>query len=177
MLKVLGIIAVVLIVGVGALVAYASTRPDSFRVSRSLAIAAPPDMLFPLVNDLRAFNRWNPYERKDPGKGSHTGGDAGPGASYAWDSSKLGKGAMTITEASPPRQVVMRLDFETPFKATNRATFTMEPRNGGSEMTWTMEGPSTLVTKVMDVVIGMDKMIGGDFEDGLRNLKDIAEKP
>jgi predicted 3-demethylubiquinone-9 3-methyltransferase (glyoxalase superfamily) len=51
------------------------------------------------------------------------------------------------------------------------------PRDGGSEVTWAMEGPSPLVTKVMDVVIGMDKMVSSDFEDGWRNLKEIAEKP
>ena len=51
------------------------------------------------------------------------------------------------------------------------------PHSGGSEVSWAMEGPAPLVTKVMDTVIGMDKMIGGDFEEGLRNLKEIAEKP
>jgi uncharacterized protein YndB with AHSA1/START domain len=177
MLKIIGWTAVVLLVAVGLLVAYAATRPDSFRVARSLAIAAPPDKLFPLINDLHGFNRWNPYERKDPGKGAHAGAPAGVGASYAWDSAKLGKGAMTITDVAAPEKVVMRLNFEKPFQARNTATFTITPRDGGSEVTWAMDGPAPLVTKIMDTVIGMDRMVGGDFEDGLRNLKELAERP
>ncbi|MCZ8312466.1 MAG: SRPBCC family protein [Magnetospirillum sp.] len=177
MLKLLAIVLFGLVVAVGALVAYAATKPDSFRVVRSLTIAAPPDRLFALINDMRGFNRWNPYERKDPGRGTYGSAQAGIGASYAWDSPKLGKGAMTIVDAAAPGRVVMRLDFETPFKARNSATFTIMPHDGGSEVSWAMEGPAPLVTKVMDTVIGMDKIIGGDFEEGLRNLKEIAEKP
>jgi uncharacterized protein YndB with AHSA1/START domain len=177
MLKILGWAAAVLVVAAGALAAYAATRPDSFKVARTLTIAAPPERLFALINDLRGFNRWNPFERKDPGRGAHSGADAGVGASYAWDSPKLGKGAMTIMEASAPGKVVMRLDFQTPFKAQNIATFTIVPRDGGSEVTWAMEGPAPLITKIMDVVIGMDRMVGGDVADGLRNLKALAERP
>jgi uncharacterized protein YndB with AHSA1/START domain len=176
MLKMIGWTAAVLLVAAGLLVAYAATKPDSFRVARSLVIAAPPDRLFPLINDLHGFNRWNPYERKDPGTGTHAGAPAGVGASYAWDSTKLGKGAMTITDVAPPGKVVMRLDFEKPFQARNTATFTIAPREGGSEVTWAMDGPAPLVTKVMDAVIGMDRMVGGDFENGLRNLMELAEK-
>jgi uncharacterized protein YndB with AHSA1/START domain len=177
MLKAIGWVAITLIIAVGALVAYAATKPDSFRVSRSLAISVPPDRLFSLINDLRGFNRWNPYERKDTGKGAYTGPESGVGSSYAWDSAKVGKGAMTITDTSAPAKVVMRLDFEKPFKAQNTATFTIVPKDGGSEVTWAMDGAAPLITKVMDVVIGMDRMVGGDFADGLRNLKELAEKP
>ena len=177
MLRIFGWTAVVLVIAVIVLISYAATKPDSFRVARSLVIAAPPDRLFLLINDLHGFNRWNPYERKDPEKGVHSGAAAGVGASYARDSSKTGKGSMTVTESSAPSTVVMRLDFLKPFEAQNRATFTVMPKDGGSEVTWAMDGPATLVTKIMDVVIGMDKMIGNDFADGLRNLKGIAEKP
>ncbi len=177
MLKIIGFGILGLALAVGALLAYAAMRPDHFSVSRSVTIAAPPEKLFALINDLKGFNRWNPYERKDPGKGNYAGAASGIGASYAWDSSKLGKGAMTIVDASVPNKVQMRLDFETPFKARNIANFTIAPRDGGSEVTWEMEGPAPLITKVMDVVIGMDKMVGRDFEDGLRNLKEISERP
>jgi len=177
MLKLLAMAAIGIVVAVGALVAYAATKPDSFRVVRSLTIGAPPDRVFALINDMRGFNRWNPYERKDPGSGTYGRTQVGIGASYAWDSPKLGRGAMTIVDAAAPGKVVMRLDFETPFKAQNSATFTIVPHDGGAEVSWAMEGPAPLVTKVMDTVIGMDKMVGSDFEEGLRNLKEIAEKP
>jgi uncharacterized protein YndB with AHSA1/START domain len=177
MLKIIGWATIALIIAISALVAYAASKPDRFRVARSLVIAAPPDRIFRLINDLHGFNRWNPYERKDPGKGAYAGPESGVGSSYAWDSPKLGKGAITITDAKAPGQVVMRLDFEKPFKAQNTATFTIAPKDGGSEVTWVMEGPAPLITKVMDTVIGMDRMVGSDFDEGLRNLKELAEKP
>ena len=177
MLKVLGWTIVVLVFAVGTVVAYAATKPDSFRVARSLAIGAPPEQLFPLINDLRAFNRWNPFERKDPGQGIHSGAPEGIGASFAWESAKTGKGSMTIVESSAPSTVVMRLDFLKPFAAQNKGTFTIIPRDGGSEVTWAMDGQAPLMTKIMDVVVGMDRLVGADFAEGLRNLKEIAEKP
>jgi uncharacterized protein YndB with AHSA1/START domain len=177
MLKTIGWLTVALLIAVVVLIAYAATKPDNFRVARSLAIAAPPDRLFHLINDLHDFNRWNPYERKDPGKGTYAGAPVGVGSSYAWDSTKVGKGVMTITDVTIPGKIVMRLDFEKPFQAQNIATFTIAAKDGGSEVTWVMDGAAPLVTKVMDVVIGMDRMVGADFADGLRNLRELAQKP
>jgi uncharacterized protein YndB with AHSA1/START domain len=182
MITFLGWIALLLAAGIGGLVAYAATRPDRFHVARTLTVPAPPDLVFALINDLHGFNRWNPYERKDPGKGTYAGAVAGVGASYAWNSAKVGTGAMTITEALAPKRVVMRLDFEKPFKAQNRAIFSIVPRDvgagaPGSDVTWAMEGPAPLLTRVVDLVIGLDRMIGRDFEDGLRNLAALWNQP
>jgi len=177
MLKAISIGLGVLVLAAAGLVAYASLRPDNFRVSRSASIAAPPEAVFALIADLRKFNTWNPYARKDPAmRGVHAGPDSGPGASYAWESDKVGVGKMTITDVAAPGRVSMRLDFERPFKATNGATFSIRPRDGGSDVTWTMEGAMPLVSKVIDVVIGLDRMLGRDFEEGLANLKAIAER-
>ena len=37
-----------------------------------------------------------------------------------------------------------------------------------------MDGQSTLLHKVMGLVINMDKMVGKDFEQGLANLNTVA---
>jgi hypothetical protein len=39
-----------------------------------------------------------------------------------------------------------------------------------------MHGPMNVVGKVMCLFLNMDKMVGTDFEQGLRNLKAIAER-
>ena len=38
-----------------------------------------------------------------------------------------------------------------------------------------MHGPSPYVSKLMQVFFSMDKIVGKDFEDGLANLKVLAE--
>lgn len=152
-------------------------RPDTFRVSRSTSIAAPAEKIFPLVNDVRAFNTWNPYALKAPEmKGSYKGPFIGPGAHYDFESKKSGSGSFEIMQATAPSQVQMRLDMTAPFKAQNVITFTIVPQGAVTQTTWAMEGPAPFLSKFMGVIFNMDEMIGADFEAGLANLKAKAEK-
>lgn len=171
------VILTCLCAALGLILAYAATRPDEFRVERRLRIAAPPEALWPLVAELRGFNRWNPYERKDPLLKSQYGGAAsGVGSRYAWESDKVGSGSLEITGQQPGRAVQLRLDFVKPFEAHNLAEFALQPTaDGATEVRWTMHGPANFMSKLMGVFIDMDKMVGRDFEDGLQNLRQLAE--
>jgi uncharacterized protein YndB with AHSA1/START domain len=161
------------------LLAYAATRPDTFRVERSSTIQASPERLFPLINDLHQFNVWNPYNRKDPAmKHEYSGPDAGPGASFDWQGNKeAGKGRLGITGIDEPRSVTMQLDMWEPFEGHNTVIFSLAPETGGAtRVTWAMHGPSNFIGKLMGVFFNMDQMVGRDFEAGLGNLKTLAEK-
>jgi len=173
----LSIILICLGVAVALLLAYAATRPDVFRVERRLRIDAPADKLWPLVGELRGFNRWNPYDRKDPlMKGSYSGASTGIGSRYAWESGKVGTGSLEVTGQQPGRAVQLKLDFVKPFEAHNQAEFSLQPMaDGGTEVRWAMFGPANFMSKLMGVFMNMDRMVGRDFEDGLQNLRQIAE--
>lgn len=173
----LSIILLCLGVALALLLAYAATRPDEFRVERRARIAAPADKVWPLVSELRAFNRWNPYERKDPLlKSAYSGAASGVGSRYDWDSKEVGSGSLEITGQQPGRAVQMKLDFVKPFEAHNQSEFTLQPTaDGATEVRWAMSGPANFVSKLMGVFISMDKMVGRDFEDGLQNLRQLAE--
>jgi len=160
-----------------ALLAYASTRPDEFRVQRRLRVAAPPVQLWPLVGELRGFNRWNPYERKNPlTQGQYAGTPSGVGSRYAWQSDKVSTGSLEITGQQAGRAVQMRLVFVKPFEAQNHAEFALQPTpDGATEVIWQMHGPANFMSKLMGTFMDMDKMVGRDFEDGLQNLRQIAE--
>lgn len=174
LLSVLGLVA--LAVAVISLIAM--QRPDTFRVSRTASIAAPPDKLFALINDVREFNRWNPYALRDPqATGRYSGPAAGPGARYEFDGKQSGSGSFEITQSTAPSQVRMRLDMTAPFKVSNVVTFTLVPQGNATQATWAMEGPAPFLSKFMGVIFDMDKMVGTDFEAGLANLKARAEKP
>jgi carbon monoxide dehydrogenase subunit G len=168
---------VVLVVIAGVLI-YASTRPDSFRVQRSASIKAPPQKIFPLIDDLKAWAGWSPYEKKDPAmKRSFGPITAGKGATYEWAGDKnVGQGRMEILEAQPSSKVLIKLDFIKPFEAHNMAEFTLEPKGDTTQVTWAIFGPSAYITKVMGLFFNMDTMIGKDFEAGLADLKAAAEK-
>lgn len=178
MAKTLITLAVLLVLALGTLLAMAATKPDTFRFQRSITIAASPDKIHPLINDMRRFNTWNPYNKKDPAmKTTYRGPQAGPGAAYDFDGDgNVGKGTIQIIEPSGPSTVSMRLDMTAPMNASNLIDFTLHPHASGTQVTWAMHGPSPFVTKVMHTLFNMDKMIGRDFDAGLADLKTLAER-
>ncbi len=175
MLKIIAIVVVVLLV---ALLIYAMTRPDTFRVQRTTRINAPPENIFPLINDYRSWGSWSPYEKLDPAmKRTYSGAANGKGAVYEWEgNNKAGKGRMEITNSSSPTQVVINLDFVTPFEAHNIVEFTLDTKGNATDVTWAMHGRSPYIAKVMGIFFNMDRMVGKDFETGLANLKAVVEK-
>jgi uncharacterized protein YndB with AHSA1/START domain len=172
------VLAVVLGVTVAIVVALAVSKPDTLTVQRSVTIKAPPEKIFPLINDFKSWATWSPYEKKDPAmKRDFSGAASGKGAVYAWDGDKnVGAGRMEMLEALPSSKLTIRLDFSRPFETHNTAEFTILPQGDATAVTWTMRGPSLFISKVMQVFFDMDAMIGKDFEVGLANLKAITEK-
>jgi uncharacterized protein YndB with AHSA1/START domain len=170
--------AIVVLVLIAALLAFAATKPDSFRVQRTASIKAPPEKIFPLISDLKSWAAWSPWEKIDPAmKRTHSGAPSGKGAVYAWEGNReIGAGRMEILDAAAPARVTIRLEFVKPFEAQNFAEFTLQPQGEATDVTWAMYGPSTYLSKLMSVFCDMDSMIGANFETGLANLKAAAEK-
>jgi hypothetical protein len=156
---------------------FVATRPNGVPIRRSTRINAAPDKIFPFINDLKQWQVWSPYEEIDPNlKRDYSGSPSGEGAVYAWDgNNKIGSGRMQITHAAFPRQIDLALEFFRPFKASNRAEFTLQPAGGQTEVTWTLIGGNSVKCKVMGLFMNMDKMIGGHHEKGLLRLKQVVE--
>ena len=172
------IILIVLVVAVAAILVYAATRPDAFVIQRTIGIKAPPERIYALINDFKAWPQWSPYENRDPAMRRTLGGSAqGKGATYAWEGNKdVGQGRMEITETVEPSRIVIKLDFIKPFEAHNVAEFTLVPSGDTTIVTWAMRGEWPYLSKVIGVFVNMDHMIGKDFETGLASLKALAEK-
>jgi len=149
---------------------------DTFTIERSVQINAPAAAVYPHLANFHAWQGWSPWEGMDPKlERTYSGAEQGEGAHYAWKGNrKAGQGEMTITEATAER-VVLDIQFLKPFKQRNTATFTLTPSDGGTEVTWTMTGPTNLFSKIMGIFKSLDAMIGPDFEQGLAQLKQIAE--
>jgi uncharacterized protein YndB with AHSA1/START domain len=174
----LKIIALVIIAGVAGVLILAATKPDTFRVERSVNINAPPEKVFPLINDFKRWSEWSPWEKKDPAmKRTYGPTTSGKGAHYAWEgNSAVGQGSMDIIEAAPPSDVMLKIDFIKPLEGHNTIQFVLEPKGAATAVTWSMAGPAPFISKLIQVFISMDRMIGQDFEAGLANLKAAAEK-
>jgi hypothetical protein len=168
----------IVIILVAAILILALTKPDSFNVQRTTAINAPPEKILPLIEDFHSWASWSPWENVDPNmKKTYTGAAAGKGAVYEWEGNMaVGKGRMEITEVIPNSAVTIKLDFEKPMEGHNIAKFSLAASGGTTNVTWAMSGPSNFMSKMMQVFMSMDKMIGKQFETGLANLKTAAEK-
>lgn len=170
-------ILIALVAVVAIILIAASFQPGSFRLERSTTIAAKPAKVYALLVDFHRWPEWSPWEHKDPAMKKTYGGAAkGVGATYAWEGNgQVGKGSMTIAEATPSSRVAIALDFEKPMNAHNQIEFTLKPQGKETELTWAMAGPTPFVGKVIHLFVSMDKMVGKDFDEGLANLKAAAE--
>jgi hypothetical protein len=163
---------------VAILLVVVATRPDTYHVERSTKIEAPPDIIFAAVSDFRAFPEWSPWQKRDPAmKTTISTPSAGVGATYAWEGNKqVGKGKMTLTESQAPTHTKERLEFLEPYPTVADTGFNIKAESGNAAtVTWYMDGKATFMGKAMSLVMNMDKAIGKDFEEGLVNLKRVAE--
>ena|SRR6266404_2736440 len=174
LIKILIALAVIVLVFIAIVV----TRPAEFRVVRSATIAAPAPAVFAQVNELRKWEAWSPWAKRDPAiRQTYDGTLAGTGAITAWAGNKdVGEGRMTITESRPGEVIRIKLEFFKPFTATNTAEFTFKPVGNRTVVTWSMSGQNNFIAKAVHLFMDMDKMVGKDFEAGLANLKAVTEK-
>lgn len=170
-----------ILIGIAAVIAVllivVATRPSEFHIERSVAVAAPRETVFAHVDDFHSWSAWSPWEKLDPTmKRSFEGAPAGRGAGYSWiGNDKVGEGRMTIQESEKPSKIVIKLEFIKPWTATNQATFSFVPTPEGTKVTWAMDGQNSFMAKGASLFMDMDKLVGGDFEKGLAELKTIAE--
>jgi hypothetical protein len=174
-LKILLVLALI-IAGVAL---FAATRPSTFRIERSVSIAASPATLFPRLNDLHQVHEWSPWKDKDPNASySFEGPAAGVGAAQSWSgNSEVGAGRQTIVESRPNELVRLRLEFLKPMEGVCEATYTLKPVGDQTVVTWSMTGENNYLAKVFCLFMNQDKMIGGEFEKGLAKLKQTSETP
>ena len=173
----LNIILIAVVVAVIVFLLVAAMQPAEFRVTRSAAMTAPVLDAFVQVNDLRKWDAWSPWAKLDPAaKATFEGPPAGTRAAFAWaGNNKIGEGRMTITDSRPNELVRFRLEFVKPFKAVNTAEFMFKPEGNRTVVTWTMSGTNNFMAKAVGLFINCERMVGGQFEQGLANMRAVVE--
>ncbi len=167
---------IVIIVVLAAVVV--AMQPSNFSVSRDILIDAARNDIFQHVNNLKKWERWSPWAKLDPdAKSEFEGAEEGIGALMRWDGNKdVGQGSMEIIESMPPEFIKFQLVFLKPMQGTSYATFRFDVENDKTRVTWTMTGHNNYIAKAVGLIMNCDKMIGGYFETGLKNLKTLAEQ-
>jgi uncharacterized protein YndB with AHSA1/START domain len=175
-MRILARIGLVLLALAAVLIVVIALQPAEFTIERATRIQAPPDVIYPHIENLHAFNAWNPFAKMDPHMTlSYEGPESGIGASSSWDAPQMGKGRMTVVRVEPPRELEMKLEFFEPMPATNRVVFGLKPEDDATNVSWRMEGRNNFVGKAMALTGMMDSMMNDAFDRGLASLKQTAE--
>ena len=116
------------------------------------------------------------YKLDPAAKNTFQGPESGVGAIFSWaGNNEVGEGKMTITESRPNELIRCNLEFFKPMAGTSLTEFTFKPEGAGTQVTWTMSGHHNLVAKAVCLFMSMDKMVGGQFEQGLATIKSLVE--
>jgi uncharacterized protein YndB with AHSA1/START domain len=148
-----------------------------FVVTRATTMTAPPDKVYGLVADPRQWKLWSAWNLRDPAMQiEYTGAPSGQGAVWAWKSASQGDGRMTFTRAEPGQLLGYELFFPD-FGTTSTGELRLQPEGTGTRVTWTMNGDMGSNPLFRWFALNADGMVGKDFDEGLANLKTLAEKP
>ncbi len=149
--------------------------PKDLTVERLTVISAPPEKIFPYLNDFRKFNEWSPWIPRDPNiKHEFSGPDSGVGAKMTWASDRpdVGSGASTITGSEAPSLVFTEAEF-----AGHKASARLELSSidGGTAVGWTFE--TDLGNNPLARWFGLifARLIAADYDEGLERLKRLME--
>ncbi|WP_406825854.1 SRPBCC family protein [Pedobacter sp. KACC 23697] len=168
----LSIIAVLAVIVIGG----SFFLPKSYSVNRTITILAPDSIIYKNIADYHEFYKWNAWSKMDPqAKITITGTVAQPGHLYQWNGEKSGTGQMLINKVAVNKMVDMELKFIKPMESVAKNRFDIEKVENGNKVTWTMSGESKGIINKWFCLF-MDKMIGKDFEEGLKFLKEKSEK-
>src|SRR5579872_6514027 len=166
-------IVIALVVIVAVFLVIVALQPADYRVARTASISAPPETVFAQVNDFHKWEAWSPWAKLDPeAKNTFEGPSAGAGAIFTWaGNKKVGEGRMTLTESRPSELINIKLEFIKPYPSVCATEFAFKPEGSQTAVTWTMSGRKDFVSKAFCMFMNMDKMVGGDFEKGLAQMK------
>jgi hypothetical protein len=172
------VIGVVLLLA--AFMVIVALQPADFVITRSANVSAPAADVFAQVNNFHQWEAWSPWAKLDPAmKVTYKGPEAGAGAIYSWDgNSDVGAGRMTLLESRTNELVRIKLEFLKPFAAVSSTDFSFQPEGEKGDqtvVTWTMAGKNNFISKAFCLFMNMDKMVGGDFEKGLAQMKSLVE--
>jgi hypothetical protein len=175
-MKILKILAVIIAVLAIIIVVGGNFLPKTYSVSRSIVINAPDSIVYKNIADFNEFYKWNPWAKMEPTAKTKVSGTINqPGHLYEWEGKETGQGYMKVKSLEPNKMVDIELKFIKPFESLADTRFDISQETNGNKVTWTMSGENDLMGKWMGVFMSMDKMIGKDFEDGLKFLKEKSE--
>lgn len=171
-------IVLVLVAVIATILLLASLRPSEYTIAREITIDKPAEPIFDYLQNPKRMELWAPWKTLDPHLiMSYSGPNAGVGAKASWDSpGKMGAGSATVVGIVPNKTVRTKLEYKRPFTMNQDAEISIVQSGSQSVVKWSVQGHNGFMQRVVFLFMNMDKMVGGNFESGLSNLKSLLEK-
>ena len=156
---------------------YVAFQPTDMNISREIVINAAPDKIFPHLNHSQKANAWMPWSTIDPkAQMTYSGPQEGVGSISKWDSTgQMGTGQAEVVESVLNQSVKTRLTYSKPMVMSQLADISLAPMPQGTRVRWSVQGKNSFMGRVVCVFMNMDKVVGGNFEQGLAKLKSTVE--
>lgn len=164
-----------IVIALGLFLGYVATRDGKFIYERSGVISAPAEKIFPYLSQFKLGGQWSPYEKDIEMPKTYGGTEGAVGSWMQFGPSKSGSGRLEILEIAKNEMVKLRLHMTAPFEVDNVVIYRLVPESKGTRFTWTMEGDGGFMGKLMTTLIDCEKMVGGQFTEGINNLKTLVE--
>jgi len=153
---------------------YIAIQPNAYDIQRTRTIAAPTAVVFNKVNDFKEWESWSPWIEKDPElKIIYPDLTMGVGGAYSWEGED-GVGRMETLNSSPYDSILQEMQFED--FPPSEVYWKFESSKNGTRVTWGMKSETMpFILKFYALINGgMDKMVGPDFELGLKKLDSLT---
>ncbi len=149
--------------------------PRKFHVERGLFINAPPKSVYAVISKLREWPTWTAWtkERYPDMKIEFSGAEEGVGARQTWEGKSSGRGSIEIVKASPEEGIAYAFSFDGNPSTGGIGFF--PGVDDGTLVTWYADGDLGMNPIARYFGLQMDRFMGPDFEQGLRNLKKKVE--
>ena len=175
-MKIVKKILIGLIVVIGGIFAVAATRPNTYKVERSLKINTPPEKIFPYLISFKKGLEWSAWDRTEENvKRTFTGPESGIGAVYEFEGKKSGHGKLSFKNIVPNEEVKIDLTFYKPMQGSNDVTYSLKRDGDATVMKYHMTGPAPIIARIIWLFSDMDKFMGDKFNQSMQNLKTIVE--
>ncbi|MBU2951580.1 GyrI-like domain-containing protein [Tamlana agarivorans] len=164
-----------LIIFIGTAI-YIAVQPNEFSFNRSRIIKAPASIIYNEVNDYKNWPNFSPWIEQEPDATlSYEDKTSGVDAGYAWKGEILGEGKMTTLTVQKNKSISQAIEFIEPFKSKSNIGWTFEPTEGGTKVTWAMDGKQDFMTKMYTTFAGsIEENTSPDFDRGLFKLDSIV---
>jgi effector-binding domain-containing protein len=153
--------------------------PAKQRIERSIVINAPASVVYEHLKSLANVNDWAVWNKRDSTvKNSIIGDDGKIGTAMSWkgDPEISGEGKIVILMLSESKKVKHDILFSAPTKGQAESEFILSEHGGASTVVWEFDVATPRPRNIFNLFSSMDKTLGKDIEEGLKELKAAIEK-